>query len=103
MLRLRKVTSHIHAPNAYRVVLKLSDGTDVELGSVGEQVGNAQRRFWAWGLDTVLPPQGFPTDGEAPDRESAMAAFKAMWDRYASDPDRLDAFIKLKRQRSGML
>lgn len=99
MLRLRKVTTHIHAPNAYRVVLKLSDGTDVELGSVGEQIGNAQRRYWAWGLDTVLPPQGFPTDGEAPDRESAMAAFKAMWDRYASDPDRLDAFLSLALQR----
>lgn len=100
MLYLRKVTSHLHAPNAYRVVLKLNDGTDVELGSVGEQVGNSQRRFWAWGLDTVLPTQSFPTDGEAPDRESAMAAFKAMWDRYASDAARLDAFIRMKRQRS---
>jgi len=47
-----------------------------------------------------LPPQGFPTDGEAPDRESAMAAFKATWERYASDPDRLDAFLKMALQRS---
>jgi hypothetical protein len=99
MLRLRKVTSHIHAPNAYRVVLKLSNGTDVELGSIGEQIGNSQRRFWAWGLDTVLPPQGFQTDGEAPDRESAMAAFKAMWERYASDQDRVKAFLRMKLQR----
>lgn len=101
MLRLRKVTGHIHAPNAYRVVLTLDDGSDLEIGSIGHQAGNYMREFWSWGLDTVLPQQSFQTEGEAADRGEAMAAFKAMWEQFKTNPDRLAAFvgIKLKARR----
>lgn len=102
MLKLRKVTGHIHAQNAYRVVMTLEDGSDLEIGSIGLQTGAAQREFWSWGLDTVLPSQPFPTRGEAKDQEGAMVSFKAMWEQFTVDPERLSAFIadKLRRSRA---
>jgi hypothetical protein len=98
-LRLRKITSHAHAPAAYRVVLRLDDGSDLEIGAIGEQVASHQRRYWSWGIDTVLPIQAFATAGEAHDREDAMAQFKAVWLVFASDPDRLAEFIRYATQR----
>ena len=60
-LILRKVTSHPNATNAYRVVF---DG--VEVGSIGEQIGEGRRQFWSWGIDTVRPPdKEIITRGEA--------------------------------------
>jgi hypothetical protein len=98
-LRLHKITTHRHVDNAYRVVLKLDDGSDLEIGSIGEQVGSRQRRFWSWGIDTVLPRQRFATEGEARDREDAMSQFKAVWLVFESEPERLAAFMQLKLQR----
>lgn len=102
MLKLRKTTGFIHAQNAYRVVMTLDDGSDLEIGSIGLQIGAGQRQFWRWGLDTVLPQQSFPTDGEAADMETAMAKFKSIWEQFTADPDRLAAFLadKLRRSRS---
>lgn len=102
MLKLRKVTGHLQAPNAYRVVLTLADGADLEVGSIGHQTGNHMRQYWYWGLDTVLPSQAFPTRGEAIDRDEAMVAFKAMWEMFTADSDRLAVFLadKLRRSRA---
>jgi hypothetical protein len=101
MLKLRKVTGHIHAQHAYRVVMTMDDGSHLEIGSIGLQAGAGQRQFWSWGLDTVLPSQAFPTRGEAADRNDAMAQFKAMWEQFTSDPERLSTFLadKLRRLR----
>lgn len=99
MLKLRKVTGFIHAQNAYRVVLTLDDGSDVEIGSIGLQTGAGQREFWSWGLDTVLPQQSFRTDGEAKDRDDAMSQFKAMWELFAADPARPAEFVAMKLKR----
>lgn len=102
MLKLRKVTGHVHAQNAYRVVLTLDDGSDLEIGAIGLQTGTGQRKFWSWGLDTVLPSQAFPTRGEAVDRDAAMAKFRAMWEQFTADPDRVRDFLDLalKRRRA---
>ena len=94
MLKLRKVTGHLHAPNAYRVVLTLDGGEELEIGSIGHQVGNYMREFWSWGLDTVLPSQAFPTAGEAPDRDEAMSKFKEMWEQFSIDPNRKAIFLR---------
>lgn len=97
-LRLRKITTHIHATDAYRVVYTPEDGSpELEVGSIGLQTGSHQRRFWSWGLDTVLPRQAFKTDGEARDREDAMSQFKAVWEVFASEPERLESFLEMKR------
>ena len=100
MLKLRKVTGHIHAQNAYRVVMTLDDGSDLEIGSIGLHVAAAQRQLWKWGLDTVMPQQTFRTDGEAADRDDAMAKFRAMWEQFTVDPERLSAFLADKLRRS---
>lgn len=94
MLTLRKITSHPHVTDAYRVV---HDG--IEIGSIGKQLGAYQREFWAWGIDTILPQQVFATDGEARDRVDAMAQFKAAWEVFASDQARLAYFMEMKRRQ----
>lgn len=98
-LRLRKVIGHNHADNAYRVVMRLTDGSDLELGSIGIQIASHQREFWSWGIDTVVGATPFPTMGEAIDRDEAMQRFKAAWMQFESDPERLALFIKIKTQR----
>ncbi|MFC0243704.1 hypothetical protein [Rhodopseudomonas telluris] len=89
-LLLRRVQHPMAAEN-YRVIL---DG--IEIGSIGVQVGVDGRTFWAWGIDTVVPVRQFRTHGEAVDRESATAKFRQAWDVFASEPERLRAFIEWK-------
>ena len=91
-LLLRKVTGHPQATNAYRVVYY-----GIEVGSIGLQVGAHQRQFWHWGIDTVLPRQPFATQGEARDQDEATRLFRATWEVFASDPERLAEFIEMKR------
>jgi hypothetical protein len=93
-LILRRVKGHLQARNAYRV---LYDG--IEIGSIGHQVGAHQREYWHWGIDAVLSRQPFKTDGEARDREDAMAQFRAVWEVFSSDAQRLAAFLAEKRKR----
>jgi hypothetical protein len=92
ILILRKVTGHLQATDAYRVVY---DG--MEVGSIGLQTDAHQREYWAWGIDTVLPRQSFATQGEARDQDEAMRLFRATWEVFASDPERLADFIEMKR------
>ena len=47
-------------------------------------------------IDTVLPKQRFATEGRGYDREDCMKQFKAVWKVFASDPERLAAFIEGK-------
>lgn len=90
-LILKKVEDHPQATDAYRVIYE-----GVEVGSIGAQLGAGQRRFWSWGIDTVLPRQPFATHGEGIDRESAMAQFKVAWATFCTDPTRLAAFLDMK-------
>lgn len=99
MLKLRKVTGFVHAQNAYRVVMTLDDGSDLEIGSIGLQMGAHNQKFWSWGLDSILARQAFPTDGKAVDREDAMAQFKAMWGLFTADQARPAEFIATKLKR----
>lgn len=98
-LLLRKVTGHPQTNDAYRVVLKSDDG-EVDVGSIGKQIVSRQRVFWRWGIDTVLPRQPFATDGEGRDREDCMAQFRAVWEVFASEPERLAEFLKTKKARA---
>jgi hypothetical protein len=95
MLRLRKVTGHPQAPNAYRVIYRRDDGAEWEIGSIGHQLGAHGRQYWSWGIDTpaLLGRLPFRIDGEAPDREDAMARFRATWEVFAGDPARLEKFL----------
>ena len=67
----------------------------VEVGSIGRQLGAAQRQFWSWGLD-VSEPLPFPTHGEAETRPQAMARLKEAWELFAADAGRLAAFFATK-------
>lgn len=93
-LILRKVKGHPQVTNAYRIVYG-----GVEVGSIGLRHHAGQREEWHWGIDTVLPPQAFPTAGEACCREDAMAQFSAVWAIFSSDPHRLADFLAEKRKR----
>jgi hypothetical protein len=95
-LFLRQVRGHPRVTDAFRVIHKAA-GEEIKIGSIGLQTGSHQRRYWSWGIDTVLPRQPFATRGEAPDRDDAMAQFKAVWEVFASDPDRLAQFLEMKR------
>jgi hypothetical protein len=75
-LFLRQVRGHPRVTDAFRVIHKAA-GEEIEIGSIGLQTGSHQRRYWSWGIDTVLPRQPFATQGEARDRDDAMAQFKA--------------------------
>ena len=92
-LILRKVTSHPNATNAYRVVF---DG--VEVGSIGEQIGEGRRQFWSWGIDTVLPPdKEIITRGEGGDLNHCMLLFKEAWHKFSRNPERLADFMQAKK------
>lgn len=84
------------AEENYRVVWHLSVDSVMEIGSIGIQTGAAGRRFWSWGIDTVVSVLDFPTHGQADDRETATTAFRAAWDEFASDPVRLAKFLDWK-------
>jgi hypothetical protein len=94
-LRLRKVTGHPQAPNAWRVIYTRDDGAEWEIGSIGHQLGAHGRQYWSWGIDTpaLLGRLPFRIDGEALDRDDAMKQFKAVWDVFAGDADRLERFL----------
>jgi hypothetical protein len=94
-LRLHKIATHRHIDNAYRVVLRLDDGSDLEIGSIGEQAGSNQRRFWSWGIDTVLSRQPFATEGEARDREDVQGRLAGVRERSRA----AGGFMQLKLQR----
>jgi hypothetical protein len=96
-LFLRQVSGHPRVTDAFRVIHKSLDGTETEIGSIGLHTGSHHRQFWHWGIDTVLPRQSFKTDGEARDRNDAMAQFKAVWEVFASEPARLAGFLEAKR------
>jgi hypothetical protein len=88
-LTMRRV-AHPMTTDNYRVIW---DG--IEVGSIGVQQGAAQRVFWSWGLDTIVKVP-FETHGEASGRKEAMAAFRAVWEMFAADADRLAAFVEAK-------
>jgi hypothetical protein len=92
-LRLRKIIHHPQATNAYRVVFTADDGREFQVGSIGLQTSARQRVYWHWGIDTVLPRQAFATSGEASDRDDAMNQFRAVWEVFASEPERLAKFL----------
>lgn len=96
-LFLRRVNTSPRAVEAYRVIFKTADRMEFEIGSIGPHVGAHQRQYWHWGIDTVLPRQAFETRGEARDREDAMSQFRAVWEVFASDPERLEGFLEMKR------
>jgi hypothetical protein len=93
-LTLRKVTGHPQARDAYRVI-----HNGVEIGSIGEQTGTHQQVFWQWGIDTVLPRQSFATEGKGRDREDCMKQFRAVWEVFVSEPQRLSQFMEMKSKR----
>jgi hypothetical protein len=93
-LSLRKATGHPQARDAYRVIY---DG--IEIGSISKQIGAHHREFWSWGIDTVLPKQSFATSGEGYDRDDCMKQFRAVWEVFVSDRERIEQFITMKRQR----
>jgi hypothetical protein len=99
-LRLRKITGHPQAPNAWRVIYRRDDGAEWEIGSIGHQLGPHGRQYWSWGMDTsATPRQSFKTEGEAIDREDAMKQFKAVWEVFASDQARLEKFLAPLQRR----
>lgn len=91
-LLLRKVEDNPHATNNYRVIYD-----DIEIGSIGIQYGAGSTRFWAWGIDTVLPRQDFPTSGKGVDLADCQRQFKAAWHKMSRNPERLETFLTMKR------
>lgn len=92
-LSLRKVTGHPQAGDAYRVIYY-----GIEVGSISKRIGAHHRVFWIWGIDTVMPKPSFATSGEGYDREDCMKQFRAVWEVFVSDRERLEQFITMKRQ-----
>lgn len=91
-LFLRKVEGHPHATNNYRVIYD-----DVEIGSIGIQNGVGSAQFWAWGIDTVLPRQDFPTSGKGTSLADCQRQFKAAWYKMSRNPERMEEFLTRKR------
>jgi hypothetical protein len=91
-LTLRRVHYPMATDN-YRVVY---DG--VEVGSIGVQQGIGATESWRWGIDTILPKA---PSGKAKDRDDAMAQFRAAWDEFSADADRLAYFMGMKRDNDG--
>lgn len=91
-LVLRKVV-HETAIDNYRVV-----HDDVEVGAIGVQMGTNAETFWAWGIDTVLPPDGLTLHGKGENREDCMVQFKAAWHKFSRNPERLKEFMHIKRE-----
>ncbi len=63
----------IHPPavDNYRVIYD-----DVEIGSIGIQLGLRSETFWSWGIDTVLPLDGLTMDGTGQNCEDCQRQFK---------------------------
>jgi hypothetical protein len=59
---------------------------DVEVGSIGAQMGTNAETFWAWGIDTVLPPDGLTMHGKGENREDCMVQFKEAGTNSAETP-----------------
>jgi hypothetical protein len=81
---------------AFRVVWR-----GIEVGSIGLQVGAAQRTFWHWGLDAVGSFE-FATRGDTILRDQAMTLFRQAWDEFTADPDRLQRFVETVMRTSAM-
>ena len=96
-LFLRRVI-HPQAHDNYRVILKV-DTEEFEIGSIGVQHGSAGAVFWAWGIDTVVPMRDVGAQGRGQDREDCMKLFREAWERFCSDPKRLEHFLAQKRKR----
>jgi hypothetical protein len=92
-LILRRVI-HPMARDNYRVIWN-----GFEVGSIGLQVGAGGRTFWHWGIDTVTPRLPFATHGDTLSKDEAMAAFRAAWNEYAADPDRMRHKVEVKAGR----
>ena len=82
----------IHAPQSYRVIYE-----DVEVGSIGLQLGTDAETFWSWGIDTISPSDGLITDGRGENREDCMVQFKAAWHKFSRNPERLKEYLFIKR------
>jgi hypothetical protein len=69
----------------------------LEVGSIGLQVGAGGHTFWRWSIDdNGAPCREITTMGDTIGRDDAMAAFRAAWNEYAADPDRLRHMIEVK-------
>lgn len=53
-LFLRKV-DHPNAPDNFRVILKIDDTDEYEIGSGGTKTFTTRDVTWTWGIDTVNP------------------------------------------------
>ncbi len=95
-LFLRKV--HDRRREAYRVILK-DDIGEVEIGSIGPQDEANNVTRWMWAIDTVIPMREHQQMGYGDDRRDCMRNFKTAWEKFASDPANLVAFMRMKRQR----
>jgi hypothetical protein len=96
-LFLRRVI-HPQSRDNYRVVLD-DDGEEIEIGSIGVQLGVGNTAGWVGGIDFVIPMRSFETDGTGKDRADCMRQFRAAWDRFCADPARLTEFLEMKRKR----
>lgn len=93
----RKVI-HPQARDSYRVVLKIDGDDECEVGSIGIVNTLGSDWSWRWGIDTVLPMREIESDGDGKDRADCMQQFKAAWERFCSEPGRLDEFLEMKRR-----
>jgi hypothetical protein len=96
-LYLRKVTGHPQAVDNYRVIVK-RDGDETEIGSIGIQNLSGGHAGWRWGIDTVVPMRDIDSEGEGRDRADCMRQFKAAWQRFSDDAERLAVFMAEKRK-----
>jgi hypothetical protein len=94
-LFLRKVR-HPQARNAFRVVIKDEDG-EIEIGSIGTQVGVDMQKGWRWALDRPIPMREHETEGQGRDLPECQRQFKAAWTAFAADPARFADFLQTKR------
>jgi hypothetical protein len=96
-LFLRRVI-HPQAHDNYRVHFK-DDGVEIEVGSIGIQLGNGTAEGWVWGIDNIVRMREADSHGTGNDRKDCMLQVRAAWDRFSSDPARLTEFLKVKRRR----
>lgn len=79
---------HPQARYNYRVILR-ADGEEIEIGSIGIQHGTAGAKFWAWGIDNVIPMRETEAESTGKNRRHCMQKFRAAWERFSDDPARL--------------
>lgn len=74
---LRRASVVVAYPNVFRVILRLADGFELDVGGISERVGIAGQTFWQWSAPGA--------SGQAETREAAMDAFRAAWPAVTED------------------